>query len=593
MFRRRPQSLQSTLMLTFSGLSVVIILITGALLYVKFVDNARTRELAATQEALHQTKDTLEDYLTRMRQIADTAYYNVVKENDVQRQSAQIHTGLNTLYEGNRDELITLALYNDTGNLVLAEPVVTQKNDPQVAKQSWFKRATAEPADVHFSRPHVQNLFDLGTQRFQWVISLSRAVELSRGGQVRTGVLLVDMDYYRIAHLLAELNDNQTGKYYYLADDAGHLLYHPRLVQLQQHLTKESTLAVVDRPEGVYHIANQQVAVSDIGYTGWKLVGVVPPATIKQDMVQTGLFIGLYIVLMSMVLVMINRLIAIHISRPLQRLNRSVQAYDGVTLPEIDIGGSSEIRQLGRSINNSYQEIEALMAAMVQAQNARRKSELAVLQSQINPHFLYNTLESITWMIEGEQNDQAVFMITQLAQLFRISLSKGRSIISIDSELKHAQSYMNIQAARYKQAFSLDVDVADEIRNLCIVKLVLQPILENVLNYGLQPYDDEPLLIRVAAKREDDDVIIAISDNGNGMDEATVAAALTPDADDFKHGSGVGLVNVDTRLKLYFGDAYGLSIASAVDVGTTVTMKIPAIPYSEATRQQLEGAEHE
>ena len=132
-----------------------------------------------------------------------------------------------------------------------------------------------------------------------------------------------------------------------------------------------------------------------------------------------------------MMLTLINRLVSVRISRPIMKLNNSVTEYEEGKEPEIYIGGSREIRHLGRSIQDSYKQNNALMQKIVWEQTERRKSELEVLQSQINPHFLYNTLDSITWMIEGERNDDAVFMISQLARLFRISLSKGHTIISL------------------------------------------------------------------------------------------------------------------------------------------------------------------
>ena len=122
------------------------------------------------------------------------------------------------------------------------------------------------------------------------------------------------------------------------------------------------------------------------------------------------------------------------------------------------------------------------MKKIVLEQNERRKSELDALQSQINPHFLYNTLESITWMVEGERNDEAVFMISQLARLFRISLSQGRMIITVKEELQHAESYMNIQKVRYKTIFSVVFDVDPSLYSYCTVKLILHPILEHVIN---------------------------------------------------------------------------------------------------------------
>ena len=278
---------------------------------------------------------------------------------------------------------------------------------------------------------------------------------------------------------------------------------------------------------------------------------------------------------------------AVRISRPILKLNDSVKEYEAGEKPEIYIGGSSEIRHLGLSIQSSYEQIDTLMKEIVLEQNERRKSEFDALQSQINPHFLYNALESITWMVEGERNDEAVFMISQLAKLFRISLSKGRTVISIRDELQHAQSYMNIQMIRYKSTFSVAFDVDPSVYSYCIVKLVLQPLLENAINYGVEGMDDNGE-IRVTGNVENGTVVLSVSDNGFGMSEEQVRLVLTDSSRIRKHGSGVGLVNVNNRIQILFGKEYGLKIKSEPDEGTTVSIRIPAIPYTEENRKILE-----
>ncbi len=192
-----------------------------------------------------------------------------------------------------------------------------------------------------------------------------------------------------------------------------------------------------------------------------------PYSTFTHGMVNIRYFIMVLMLLMAMMLVIINRVVSVRISRPILKLNNSVMEYEAGEKPEIYMGGPLEIRHLGYSIQKSYEQIETLMKEIVLEQNERRKSELDALQSQINPHFLYNALESITWMVEGERNDDAVFMISQLAKLFRISLSKGRTVISVKDELQHAQSYMNIQKVRYKNAFSIVFDVDPSIYSYC------------------------------------------------------------------------------------------------------------------------------
>ena len=211
------------------------------------------------------------------------------------------------------------------------------------------------------------------------------------------------------------------------------------------------------------------------------------------------------------------------------------------------------------------------------------------LQSQINPHFLYNTLDSITWMIEGGRDEDATYMITQLAKLLRISLSKGRTIIPVSDELRHAKSYMNIQKYRYKDSFTVTYDVPEEYENYCTVKLVIQPILENAIYYGMEGMVDDDGEIVVKAERKDNDLYISVTDNGMGMDQETLDSLLTDENRVHKHGSGVGLLNVHNRIRLMFGDEYGLIIESEPDEGTCVTIHIPAIEYTEENRKELEG----
>ena len=227
------------------------------------------------------------------------------------------------------------------------------------------------------------------------------------------------------------------------------------------------------------------------------------------------------------------------------------------------------------------------MKEIVIEQNERRKSELDALQSQINPHFLYNALDSIIWMIEGERNEEAAFMISQLAKLFRISLSKGRTVIPVRDELQHARSYMNIQKIRYKNTFSVEFQVDPSIENCCTVKLILQPLLENAINYGVSSMDDCGEIL-VTGRREEGMIVLAVEDNGLGMSAEEAALVLTDSNRVHKKGSGVGLVNVNNRIKILFGKEYGLTVESEPDEGTKVSIRIPEIPYTEENRKVLE-----
>ena len=578
-------------MIAFSIISALIILSMGIMMYWRFSDISEENIIENNQKLMEQTAESVENYLINMRQISDAAYYYVIKENDLSGNIDEIHKGMNLLYEANKDKLRSIAVYNKYGSLMAAEPVATQKEEPDVTKQEWFIQAMNRMENIHFSTPHVQNLFDDGTYRYYWVLSASRVVELTNGTESQTGVLLVDMDYSGISRMMEQINASGNGQYYYLCDGNGNIIYHPHQVQLDNGMQSESSVKAAASDEKIYDEymegVHRKVIVNSISYTGWKLVGVMPYSIFTTRMADIKQFVLVVSLLMAMMLELINQVVSVRISSPIMKLNNSVNKYEEGKEPHIYIGGSEEIRHLGKSIQESYKQNLSLMKRVVWEQNERRKSELDVLQSQINPHFLYNTLDSITWMIEGEKNEEAAFMITQLAKLFRISLSKGHTIISIRDELQHAQSYMNIQKIRYKNKFEVVFDIDPEILDHCVVKLVLQPILENAINYGIREMDGCGI-INVCGKKADDRIILSVSDNGMGIPDDEIGFLLKDTNRIRKRGSGVGLVNVNNRIKILFGGQYGLYIESELDEGTTVYINIPAIEYTEENRKHFE-----
>ncbi len=593
MRRLKPKGMQSTVMLAFSLISVSIMLILGVVMYMKFSALSQQEMIQDTDTLMEQTRERLEEYLIAMRQISDTVYYNVIKENDLSAQDNKIQQGMNIIYEANRSYLRSIAIYNDYGSLMAAEPVASQKEDSDVIHQSWFQKAIGAVENMHFSTPHIQNLFDDATRQHCWVISLSRVVDLTDKGVPVTGVLLVDMDFSGISRMLQRINSNASdnGQYYYLCDSNGEIIYHKKQMQISSGIFRENNVAAAAYRDGVYEEIfegeHRKLIIKTMSYTGWKLVGVIPDSTFTRGMFDIRYFIIMIILLMAMMLVVINRVVSVRISSPILKLNDSVREYEAGEKPEIYIGGSQEIRHLGNSIQRSYEQIDRLMQEIVKEQNERRKSELDALQSQINPHFLYNALDSITWMIEGERNDDAVYMISELAKLFRISLSRGQTVICVQDELQHAKSYMNIQKIRYKNAFTVVFDVDPVVYTFCSVKLVLQPLLENAISYGVSGMEDFGE-IQVVARKQEEKIILSVVDNGFGMSEEEAELVLTDSDRIHKHGSGVGLINVNNRIQMLFGKEYGLVIESEPDEGTTVSICMPAVPYTDENRKILE-----
>lgn len=584
-------NIQSIIMSVLMAITLVTIVTMGFLLYQRFKLAIDKMAVSNTEATVESTVDRVNSDLLDIRQIFDAANYNIVQEFDIS--SEKFAEQFSLLYEVNSDKIESLALYGNEGRLIASEPVAVEKENIDVKGQDWYKNAESAIENVHFSIPHIQNLYEDGLYRYHWVVSLSRYVDINDGEIPGSGVLLVDMKYSVIEDVLKQINDSSEGIYYYMISRDGQMIYHPRKTEMARGLFEENSLKASGYEEGTYEITTnghkESVVVGNIAYTGWKLIGVVPESVQTARINNFRYYIFTTIMVLMMMLLEGNRLISRKISKPIRKLDESVKTYEAGGKTDIYIGGSSEIRHLGYSVQRSYERIETLMEEIIRQQNERRKSELDALQSQINPHFLYNTLESITWMIEAQKNEEAVIMISELAKLLRVSLSRGKTIIPVKDELQHSRSYMNIQLARYKERFKTEFRIEEEIENCCIVKLVIQPILENAIYYGVGNMDeDDDGMIIVSGKKKDEDILITIEDNGMGMREEVLENILTDNSKVPKHGSGVGVINVHSRIRLMFGEEYGLSIESEPDEGTRVTIRIPAIPYTPENAEALE-----
>ena len=583
----RPQSIQMTIALSFTIVSVISMGILGISLYNRFVNKMEDMTTQSAEQLLNQTAINLESYLRNMRRISDAMYYSVIKDKDLATDS--LDEEMNLLYEANKDNLISIACYTNDGRLVAAAPVATEKNNLDIVDQEWFTEATGQMENVHFSTPHVQNLFDDPSYRYYWVVSLSQAVELTSGGNSTLGVLLVDMNYSSIEQLLTKANTDNASEYVYLMDGSGELIYHPKQKLIYTDLFSENNLVAASYEDGShkeeYDGEKRIVTVKTISYTGWKIVSVVPMSSFDMGISGMRMFVILLMSLSMLMIILLNQFVSANIAKPLKRLNDSVKDWEAGNMnPDIYVGGSLEVEHLGKTLRSTVAQIQELMHDILVEQEEKRKSELDALQS----HFLYNTLDSIVWMIEGERYEDAVFMVTQLASLFRISLSRGKTIISMEDELKHARNYMNIQKIRYKNKFTVEFQVEDAILSCCTVKLVIQPLLENAIYYGMESMDGDGE-IAVVGHRKGDDVYVEVRDNGLGMPDEMVDALLTENNRVRKHGSGVGLINVHNRIRLRFGEPYGLEIESCLDEGTTVRIHLPYIEYSPENTELLEG----
>jgi two-component system, sensor histidine kinase YesM len=238
-----------------------------------------------------------------------------------------------------------------------------------------------------------------------------------------------------------------------------------------------------------------------------------------------------------------------------------------------------EITELGMSFNIMIGKIKELLDSKIREQENLKKAELRALQAQINPHFLYNTLDTIIWMAESKKTDQVVEIVTALSSFFRISLSKGMDWITIGEEAERIRSYLTIQKMRYHDILDFKIEIAEDVNENTVLKLILQPLVENALYHGIKNKRQGGTISVYARRKGEDEILLEVEDDGIGFTPQKLAqlrAELDDNSGDIKLESGYGIGNVNKRIRLYYGKPYGLSIQSEYATGTRVTLVIPA-----------------
>lgn len=585
----QKMSIQRVISLTFTAVSVAGLLFIGLSISLRYSAVNNQQQTVASQQVLNQVNLSLDNYLRRMMRLSDTLYYSVIKNNDLTQQRSSDSIAL--LYEENRDAVVSVAVFDRAGMLIDAAPLSQLKKTARPTKQSWFTSALDKIENIHFSTPHVQNLFQTSEQESRWVISLSRQVELTKQGSTQSGVLLVDMNFQGIEQICRNTKLSEDG-YLYIIDQNGELIYHPRQQLIYAGLLQENNLQAAQLSDGSHRIEfqgqRQQLTVKTVGYTGWKLVGVVPVEGFLGNTTQLVLFVVAVLLFSIFLLIFVNTHLSAHIAEPIRELEQAVNRVGFDTpLPEISQQGCYEVRQLEHSIRSMVSTMQHLMEDVIRQEEDKRRSELEVLQAQINPHFLYNTLDSVIWLTESGRYEDAIQMVTALGRLFRISLSKGKSYITLADELEHADNYMKIQKIRYKNQFSFSIEVPPEAKQLYTLKLIIQPILENAIYHGMAAADDDGE-IAVKVSMTETELLIDVSDNGMGMPPEVVERLLNERTTYVKSkGSGIGVRNVNRRIQLAFGEQYGLEFFSEPDEGTTVRIHLPVFEKKPGAKGEM------
>lgn len=520
-----------------------------------------------SKQSVAQADETVSNYIFSIKSKLD----NLCIETDKCTDAASLQKVISTAARL-EDDIYCVSVYDMQGN-VLSNGNNTDENIKDgLTDLSFDKSVYSNLKDGYaISQPHVNTLYQ---NKYPWVVTIAKKEYSNLFSQ--QVFVAIDFKFSSIAKYIDKVSIGQRG-YCYIVNSKGQIIYHPQQQMLFSGLKEENTFEISELSDGIHRKKDNIYNISSLDSCNWKIVGVSFNDEITQA-VKSQVVVGLIFALLfsAFMSAVIYFLLSRTVTRPVRRLVASMQKFEKQAETfeyKADMSNVAEFQTLSTSFEHMVLMIQSLVEKVHNEEIVLRKTELKALQAQINPHFLYNTLDSIQWMCEQDNSKDAVKMVGALAKLFRISISHGNEFIAISDELKHAESYLIIQSYRYKNQFTYSFDVDKSVLDCMCNKITIQPFIENAIYHGLDRMVDEGE-IKIIVERRGKDIAIIVKDNGLGMTEEQCKAVLQKGRSDSK---GIGVKNVDDRLKIYFGEEYGITIDSELDVGTTVTIKIPKI----------------
>ncbi len=567
--------------------AMVSMLLLGAVVIATVISMSYTRTSVFensslyTQTIIRQMNQNIDSYIDYMENIS----YLVSSNEDVQTYLFGDHVGpevrgrilnqFETILDS-RSDILNLGIISENGRRFINDGREMTNPDLDIHSQEWYMNALNGSQSSYLSSSHVQHI--ISGER-PWVITLSRGIrDQSSGSTKKEAVFFIDLNYSAISGLCDQNIVGNQG-YAFILDAEGNIVYHPQQQQLYNELQTENIGLIMESESDTILYGKgsgeKLYTISRSEKTGWTVVDSV---RVEELLRKSNEAQSIYILVAAglvAVALFFSKFIAKNITQPIQKLCESMEKVQegDFSVSDVVVDSANEIGSLTTSFNVMTHRIQDLMEQNIREQEAKRKSELKALQSQINPHFLYNTLDSIIWMAEGKKNEEVVLMTASLARLLRQSISNEDEVVSIGQEIEYARGYLTIQKMRYKDKMEYQIDVDPSILNIPLIKLVLQPVIENAIYHGLK-YKESKGFLLVRGFPKDGNAVLQVIDDGVGMDEETLEHIYEKHKVNYR-SNGVGIYNVQKRLQLYYGNEYGITYESEVGKGTTATITIP------------------
>lgn len=531
--------------------NLVLVLLLGSIFYFSSSSLLIRKEISAKTEAIEKSGNYIELYMSKLTTLSqvishDKGVYDYLKNKDETEKNRILNMIDNTL---STDPYIkSIILIRKDGAVISNEKNVNMEVSSDMMKEEWYVNSLMNPMPV--LNPLRKQNFSLDGMD-DWVISVSREIADTNGENL--GVLLIDVKYQALHEYL---QNQETGKNsdIVILDEDNRIVYYK---EIPYDTSQEKYLKNLKNIEEGYNRKENTVTVKyPIKNTHWILVEI----SYMQEIESLKNHFFEMIVISCLASLLITVLISIsvlrRITKPIKELEQHMNNFNN-DLSKINLKGDVSIEIL--SLQNHFNE-------MIDKIKYLREYEINALYSQINPHFLYNTLDTIIWMAEFQDTEKVISITKALSNFFRISLSNGKEKIPLKEEINHIKEYLYIQKQRYEDKLEYKISIQEELENIEVPKIILQPFVENAIYHGIKNLDTTGI-ISIYSQIIDDRIELIIEDNGIGFEAAKKQALM-------KMG-GVGIKNVNKRIQYYYGNEYGAKIDSSFKAGARIIITLP------------------
>lgn len=552
--------------------AIVLVLVVSIVLttYTSFKNSIREAVNVQTRELSAQIVYNYENYINSIIETSNIIQGDIEKYDLEEEEDSAAFAVFLTEIIHLKSDIIKIGVYEySTGNCLASSNAeeIGQRLGYDGDDSHWFYEATADPTVHAFSVPYSE----AGSSVYK--VNISKQIKLESGGPF--AVLKIEISFQNFIELVEKSNLGEGG-HITIIDPDYNIVY---TSQEQGAAAEEIEVVrgiVLGSRNATVNGHDMTVNVDTLSNTKWRIcvfINIDRLTEIERNFVTTTILVSSSVLLVGVILFLSA---ARTITKPMKQLElamRKVEKSDYFRMEEVDLVASKEVEALTRRFNKMMVKISDLMERVIAEQDAQRKSELKALQNQINPHFLYNTLDSIIWLIEKQKNAEAGEMVVALARLFRIGISKDSEVIPVRDEIEHVRNYLLIQSIRYADSFDYKFDVEEDTLDLLTMKLVLQPIVENCIYHGLKNKIDQGH-IRIRVQKTEEYLELSVADNGYGMRQETIDK-LYRSFEDGVVSDSVGLKNIYQRVMIYYGGDAEMRIESELDEGTTITIREP------------------